>query len=262
MKIVVLNRKGGVSKTSFCFHVGGALAKQGKRVLLCDLDPQANLSEGLLGAKVEGFDPSQTVAALFGTAFIPEPESLILPTPFPNLYILPGSDRMESFNQPDPEGHPSQTVLRDFLTDVRATFDVCLIDCPPNLQLCSWAAMVAADGLVIPVQAEDFGSQGLKKINRSIGMVRAEVNPGLHILGYLITMFNKSLGVHAAYSEKLRAVYGDLIFETVMPLAADYKLAVTAGTPVSYLKPKSAASKAITAITEELLTRAKVKEVA
>jgi chromosome partitioning protein len=255
MICVVLNRKGGVSKTSFCFHVAGALAKQGRRVLLIDTDPQANLSEGFLGASVEGLDPSQTVAALFSDNFIPDPRELIVATPIPGVSILPGSERMERYNIPEPAGHPSQTAIRDYLVEVRDTFDVCLIDCPPNLQLCSWAAMVAAEGLVIPVQAEDFGGQGLKKINRAVGMVRAE-NPGLKLFGYLITMYNKSLGIHAAYEEKLRAVYGDAVFQAVMPLATDFKVAVTSGTPISHLKPKSAAAKSIVQITDELLVRA------
>jgi chromosome partitioning protein len=264
MICVVLNRKGGVGKTSTCFHVAGALAKRGQRILLIDTDPQANLTEGLLGAQVaEGSDPSCTVAALFGDAFVPNPLGLILPTPIPGVSILPGSDKMESFNLPDPSGHPSQTAIRDFLMEVRDAFDICLIDCPPNLQLCSWSAMAAADGLVIPVQAEDFGGQGLKKINRAVGMVRSQVNPNLRLYGYLITMFNKSLGIHAAYAEKLRSVYGESVFEAVMPQATDFKVAVTSGTPISHLKPKSAAAKAMAAVADELLVRSgQLREVA
>ena len=254
--VVVLNRKGGVGKTSTCFHLSGTLAKAGKRVLLIDTDPQANLTEGLLGAQAaEGANPSRTIAALFGEAFVPDPIGLIVPTPVPGVSILPGSEMMEDFNEPRPDQSNRQTVLKEFVAEVRGQFDVVLIDCPPNLQLCSWASMVAADGVLVPLQVEDFGGQGLKKINRALTQVRAEANPSLALLGYLITMFNKSLAIHVAYAEQLRAAYGSLVFETPVPLATDYKVAVTAGTPIALLKPKCAAAKAMQAVADELLAR-------
>jgi chromosome partitioning protein len=116
--------------------------------------------------------------------------------------------------------------------------------------------MVAADGCLVPVMAEDFGAQGLRKINRALARVQAEANPSLRLLGYLVTHFNAKLAIHAAYCEQLRAAYGELVFSTTIPLAADYKLAVTAGKPVGLLKPRSAAAKAIAALADELLARA------
>ena len=124
------------------------------------------------------------------------------------------------------------------------------------MQLSSWAALVAADGVLVPVQVEDFGGQGLKKINRALTQVRAEANPGLVLLGYLITMYNKSLAIHAAYADQLRGAYGNLVFETAVPLSTDFKVAVTSGTPIALLKPRSAAAKAMSALADELLARA------
>ena len=254
--VVVLNRKGGVGKTSTCFHLSGALAKMGRRVLLVDCDPQANLSEGLLGVAVEGFHPDRTIAALYGDAFVPDLKALIVPTPIEGVHLLPGSEAMEDFNEPRPAGHRSQGVLREFVAEVRDAYDVILLDCPPSLTLASWSAMVAADGCLVPVMAEDFGAQGLRKINRAMARVKAEANPSLRLLGYLVTHFNAKLAIHAAYCEQLRAAYGDQVFATTIPIAVDYKLAVTAGKPVGLLKPRSAAAKAITALAVELLARA------
>ena len=183
--IAVLNRKGGVGKTSTCFHLSGTLAKMGRKVLLCDLDPQANLSEGLLGASVEGLHPDCTVAALFGDAFVPNPRSLIVPTPIESVHLLPGAEAMEDYSEPRPAGHPQQHVLREFVVEVRADYDVILLDCPPALLLPSWSAMVAADACLVPVLSEDFGGQGVKKLNRALAMVRAEANPDLRLLGYV-----------------------------------------------------------------------------
>jgi chromosome partitioning protein len=254
--VVVLNRKGGVGKTSTCFHLSGTLARMGRRVLLVDCDPQANLSEGLLGAQVEGLPPDRTIAALYGDAFLPDPRALIVPTPIEGVDLLPGSEAMEDYSEPRPAGHRSQGVLREFVDEVRGDYGVILLDCPPSLTLASWSAMVAADGVLVPVMPEDFGAQGLKKINRALALVRAEANPSLRLLGILVSQCNPKLAIHAAYVDQLRAAYGESVFTATIPIAADFKLAVTAGKPVGMLKPRSAAAKAIAALAEELLARA------
>jgi chromosome partitioning protein len=253
--ICVLNRKGGTGKSSTCFHTSHALAKRGRRVLLIDLDPQANLSEGLLGAQVEGLPPDQTVAALYSDSFVPDPRSLIVSTAVEGVDLLPGSEAMEDYSDPRPAGHRSERVLREFVDEVRGDYGVILLDCPPALALASWSAMVAADSILTPLIPEDFGAQGLKKINRALALVRAEANPGLRLLGYLVGQYNPKLAIHAAYVEQLRAAYGDLVLTTTIPIAADYKMAVTAGKPVGVLKPRSAAAKAIDALAAELLER-------
>jgi chromosome partitioning protein len=254
--VCVYNRKGGTSKSSTCFHLAGSLTRMGHRVLLVDCDPQGNLSEGLLGIAIEALAPERTIAALFSDAFIPEPRALIVPTPIEGVDLLPGSEAMEDYSEPRPAGHRSQFVLRDFVAEVRADYGVVLLDCPPAFTLASWSAMVAADSIVVPVVPEDFGAAGVRKINRAFAQVREQANPGLRLLGYLISQHNPKLAIHAAYVEQMRAAFGDDVFSTMIPLAADFKLAVTAGKPVGLLKPRSAAAKAMAALAEELLTRA------
>jgi chromosome partitioning protein len=254
--IVVLNRKGGTGKTSTAFHTSYALARKGRRILLIDLDPQANLSEGFLGAQVEGLPPERTVAALYGDGFVPDPRSLIVPTPVEGVDLLPGSEAMEDYSEPRPAGHRSERVIREFVDEVRGDYGAVLLDCPPALALASWSAMVAADGVLVPVVPEDFGAAGIRKINRALALVRAGANPGLRLLGYLVSQCNPKLAIHAAYIDQLRAAYGDQVFATMVPIAADFKMAVTAGKPVGLLKPRSAAAKAIDALAAELLRRA------
>ena len=189
-----------------------------------------------------------------------------MPTPIEGVDLLPGSEAMEDYSEPRPAGHRSQGVLREFVDEVRKDYGVILLDCPPSLTLASWSAMVAADGVLVPVMPEDFGAQGLKKINRAIALVRAEANPSLRLLGILVSQCNPKLAIHAAYVNQLRAAYGESVFTAMIPIAADFKLAVTAGKPVGLLKPRSAAAKAVAALAEELLARAGVnatrKEVA
>lgn len=258
LTIAMLNRKGGCGKTSTCHHLAGAFAKDGRRVLLVDMDPQASLTQGLFGPQItEGLNPRETVAGLFNNEFDPDPIDLIRPTAFERITIVPGSNDLDEYNIPRPqETGEIQLTLREFLREARDLYDIALIDCPPNLSLCSWTALLAADSVVVPVQAEDYGAQGIVYIQRAFDAALAHHNPRLRLAGYLVTMFNKTLGIHTAYNHQLRTLYGDQVFEATVPLAKDFKEAVAARQPVSYYKPRSAAAKAIKSVADELISRA------
>jgi len=255
--IALLNQKGGVGKTSTCHHLAGTFCKAGRRVLLIDADPQASLTQGFWGPDaMRALPRAATVAALFDDGVPPEPGELIRSTAFPGIDLVPGSEFLNSHNLPDPEDDPRQVVLRDLVEEVRDRYDVVLIDCPPNLCLCSWSALVAGDGVVVPLQAEDYGAQGISAIQRAVARAHREANPRLALLGYLITMYNQSLAIHRAYAEQLRSLYGALVFETTVPLAKDFKEAVSSRLPISHYKPKGAPAKAMAALAAELLARA------
>jgi chromosome partitioning protein len=255
--VAFLNRKGGVGKTSTCHHLGGALARRGLRALLVDADPQASLTQGLLGPEVaRELRPRETIAALYGDDSDGDAARLIRPLAIANLSLLPGSGALDKYNLPEPwTTGPDQFLLRDALAEVRDDFDLILVDCPPHVYLSAWSALVAADGVVVPLQAEDYGAQGIASLLDSIDHVRAGANPRLRLAGYLVTMFNKSLGVHTGYERDLREIYGDQVFGVTIPLAKDYKESVMLRLPVSNYKPKSAASKAVDALADELLGR-------
>ena len=139
--VAFLNKKGGVGKTSACHHLSGALARKGLRVLLVNADPQASLSQGLLGPEVaRGMNPTGTIAAIFDDAGGPPIGDLVLPTPIEGVSILPGSEAMEDLNVTRPwETGPLQFALRDALGELAAGYDLALIDCPPSVQLASWS---------------------------------------------------------------------------------------------------------------------------
>ena len=255
--VTMLNQKGGVGKTSTCHHLAGTLAKAGRRVLLVDNDPQASLTQGFYGPEAtRGIDSDESVAALYAPHLIAIPEVLIRPTGFEGITIIPGSESLAVYNiTPVTEWPRSERGMANLLAEVRSDFDIVLIDCPPNLHLCSWAALVASDYLVVPLQAEDYGAQGLGPVQRSVQTVRSGPNPVLHLLGYLITMFDKRLGIHTAYETLLRKMYGTDVFTNPFPLAKDYKEAVAARQPISHYKPKGATAKAAKAVADELLLR-------
>jgi chromosome partitioning protein len=258
--ITALNQKGGVGKTSTCHHLAGTLALMGRRVLLVDNDPQSSLTQGLLGPSAAlAIDPAETVAAVYaGDAF---PEQVVRPSGIAGVDLVPGSVHSTRHNVPVPHEADwgAQTCLRSFLADVRDRYDLVLIDCPPNLHLCSWAALVASDYLVVPLQPEDYGAQGIADVQAAAARVVAGPNPGLALLGYLITMVSPRRTVHQLYEERLRAAYGLDVFEARIPEAADFVEAVARRLPIAHYKPKGAPAKAIRALAEELEARLRAK---
>lgn len=256
--VCLLNLKGGVGKTSTCYHAGGLLTREGRRVLLVDADPQASLTQGFLGPQAtRDLSPAVTISALFDPDQSAVAESLLRPSGFPRLDLLPGSRHLTRANMTPPEEWGLlQFALRDALEELAGQFDVILIDCPPNLHLCSWAAMTASTHVVVPLQPEDFGSQGLVPVQEAFAAVQGGPNPTLRLAGYLLTMVDKRLTVHATYEALLREMYGSAVFTHVVPRAKDFVEAVASRQPVSAYKPKGAAAKALQAVAAELLERA------
>lgn len=144
------------------------------------------------------------------------------------------------------------------MSEVSSCFDLILIDCPPNLQLCSWAALLASDFVVIPVIPEDFSSQGLIYVQQAIDLAMTRKNPRLRLLGYMMTMYNRQLGIHKAYEKLLREQYRDLVMEHSFPLATAYKEAVSRRRPIADDKPKSAAAESVGDLATEILDRAPI----
>lgn len=255
--ITALNQKGGVGKTSCTHHLAGTLALMGRRVLLVDNDPQASLTQGFWGpVATSQLDPAATIAALYaGDA--PFPDQVIRPTGIEGVDLVPGSRVATDYNVPRPqEADPAdQTCLRAFLEEVRDRYDLVLIDCPPNLHLCSWAALVASTHLIVPLQPEDYGAQGLGPVQESVDLVTAGPNPGLTLLGFLITMYNARLAIHKMYEALLRQQYGPAVFEARIPYAVDYKEAIAQRRPIAQYKPRGAAARAIRALADEVLAR-------
>lgn len=229
----------------------------GRRILLVDNDPQASLTQGFIGPEgTHAISAAASVAAAYDPDAEPIPSTLVQPTGFPGISIIPGSTALTPYNMmPVDRWGRSQEGLRTVLAEVAGDFDLILIDCPPNLHLCSAAALVASDAIVIPLQAEDFGAQGLGPVRSAVSAVQSGANPSLRLAGYLITMYDRRLGIHLAYEAMLREMFGGDVFAAQFPLAKDFKEAVASRQPISHYKPKSAAAKSTQVVAEELLAR-------
>jgi chromosome partitioning protein len=254
--VTILNQKGGVGKTSTTHHLSGTLARMGRRALLLDVDPQSSLTQGFWGpVAARQLDPAATIAAVL-RGDRPHPAQVIHPTGLPGVDLVPGSRAATSQNTPDPHlaETEAQGSIREFLDEVRGGYDLVLLDCPPNLHLCSWASLAASDHLVVPLQPEDYGAQGIADVLESLARVRSAGFP-VELLGYLITMVSPRRVLHQVYEEQLRGLYGDLVFTARVPEAPDYPEAISRRQTIAQYKPKGAPAKAMTALAEELLAR-------
>lgn len=262
--VTMLNQKGGVGKTSTTHHLAGTLATMNRRVLLIDNDPQSSLSQGFWGPNVVwDLDPADTVAAIY-RGDRPYPDQVIRPTGVGGIDLVPGSRHATDSNRPRPfeAEEDEQQCLRSFLAETGEVYDLVLIDCPPNLHLCSWAALVASDHLIVPLQPEDYGAQGIRDVNASVARVQAGPNPALGLLGYLLTMVAPRRSIHVLYEANLRGLYGDGVFAARVPESAVYVEAIAHRLPIAQYKPKGAPARAIRELADEVLARIASKALA
>jgi chromosome partitioning protein len=254
--ICFINQKGGCGKSSCCFHLAGALSAAGQRVLLVDADPQGSLSQGFFGpAKVELMPMHDTLAACFvddGNATCLR--QLVRPTEFERLDLVCANQTLAPYNAPCPEHSGLRQFALAGLLSEAAEHELILIDCPPNLYQCSWNALLAADFVVIPVPPEDFGTQGLRVVHQAIDHAR-QLNPKLQLLGHLVTRYDGRLLVHQTYEQRLRTLYGQAVFSTLIPEAVAFKLSLAQRAPVSLACPDTKAALATRALAEELRER-------
>ena len=255
--ISVINEKGGVGKTTTTVSLAGHYAKTGRRTLLIDMDPQASLTRGLIGSvETDTLPVEATVAGLFDPALYAPAERVIVPTAFDKLSLLPGSRLVKPLNRLEPEEYGDrQFVLRELVNEVAGQFDRILIDNPPNLEFCSWASMTASDFVVTPLQAEDYGAQGIQFVNQAVEAIRQTTNPRLVLLGYLRTMFNKRTALHIAFSASIEQAFPGLLFENFIPHANPFREAIVKRMPMSFFKPRLEASKAVGRIVDEMELR-------
>src|SRR5213596_2567856 len=253
MKIVAIaNQKGGVGKTTTAVNLGAALAQSGKRILLIDLDPQANATSscGLQGVEeVSLYDP------LLGDASITEK---ILPTRREGLFIVPADLDMagaevEIARMPNHLTRLAET-LKPLHTD--QTFDFVFLDCPPSLGILMSNALAAADELLTPIQCEYFALEGLVKIVRLIEQVRdSGANRRLELSGIVMTMFDSRTRLSAQVVAEVREHFGERVYETVIPRSVRLSEAPSFGKSILEYDPNGAAASAYRALAREFVQR-------
>ncbi len=257
MIIAFANQKGGVGKTSTVFHLAGALAEKGNRVLVVDNDPQASLTQGFWGPiATADLDPRETIFAVY-SGLRSAVDSLARSTGIEGIDLIPGSLLLNELNGPvirTSGPAEDRDCLKTFLASTDQ-YQFILIDCPPNILRCTLVALVAAQGVVVPVQAEDFGAQGITAVEAAIAWTRLFGNEYLSLVGYLITMFDGRPALPRHYAEELRLAKGRDVFDLMVPRTVEFAEAVMRRRPVSHSKPKGKAALSMQLLAAEMVER-------
>ena len=252
MKIIaVANQKGGVGKTTTSVNLAACLAVRGVRVLLIDLDPQANATSAL------GFDSIDNHSIYGPILGLEEVSKIVIPTRFKHLWLIPGDLNLAGAEVEVARSEDHLTRLRAALEPLRrdATFDVVLLDCPPSLGILMTNALAAADELLVPIQCEYFALEGLSKIVQVIEQIRASgANPDLRIGGILMTMFMRNNLAQQVIHE-VQTHFGDVIFKTVVPRTVRLSEAPSHGKTIIEYEPSGLGSAAYNTLADEFLAR-------
>ncbi|MGM9625806.1 MAG: ParA family protein [Eubacteriales bacterium] len=248
--VTFANQKGGVGKTTSVVNIAASLGVLGKRVLVVDADPQGNTTSGFGINKKSAQNTIYDI--LIGRA---EAKNAVVVTPFENLSVIPSNISLAGAEFELVMADNRESRLKQALSPLTGDYDYILIDCPPSLGILTINALVAADGLVIPMQCEYYSLEGLSQLMMSVKQIKKRYNPKLTLTGILITMYNGRLNLSSQVMEELKKYYADKLFSTAIARNIKLSEAPSFGMPVYYYDRNSKGAQLYRDVAAELTER-------
>ena len=245
--IAIANQKGGVGKTTSCVNLCAALSLLGKRALLVDCDPQGNASSGMGVPKATR--PNTYDLLIHGAL----PEDCVCSTPYGD--VIPANKELAAASVELIEKERREFILKDALQRLYSDYDYILIDCPPSLELLTVNALVAADGVLVPMQCEYYALEGIADLMTSIKLCSRRLNRALQVEGIVLTMYDARANLTQQVANELRRHLGDKVYQTVIPRSVRLSEAPSHGQPGVIYDKNNKGSRAYMALAEEFCSR-------
>jgi chromosome partitioning protein len=262
MIITVANQKGGVGKTTTVLNLSAFLADKGFRVLVIDLDPQANLTSGLgytenpqEQPQIKESTKTKTVYdALIGNSNIAD---VFIATKIRNLYLAPAGIELAGAEIELVNIMSRENILKKKLKDIKGFYDYIFIDCPPSLGLLTINALTAAEKLLIPIQCEYFALEGVGQLINTYKLVKSNINPTLELLGVVMTMYDSRTRLSKEIVSEVQSFFKTKVFETIVPRNVRLSESPSYGKPISLYDRNSEGAKAYESLASEFVLRTK-----